>query len=67
MYFNTAFVYGIGHRKDILQRYYEKLNKIIEMLNDYVDKIDTCGEHRNSYSKTNFDGNIYENENGLYG
>mgnify|MGYP006345312541 FL=1 len=50
-----TFVYGRGHRKDILQRYYDKLNKIISLLKDYAIKIDKCGEHRNSYSKTDVD------------
>lgn len=50
-----TFVYGKGHRKNILQRYYDKLNKIISLLKDYALKIDKCGEHRNSYSKTDVD------------
>ncbi len=50
-----TFVYGRGHRKDILQRYYDRLGKIIKLLKDYAIKIDKCGEHRNSYSKTDVD------------
>lgn len=50
-----TFVYGRGHRKDIFQRYYDKLNKITSLLKDYAVKINKCGEHRNSYSKTDVD------------
>ena len=52
---SVKFVYGKGHRKDKIQRFYEKLNRIIEMLKDYATKIDKCGEQRNSYSKTDVD------------
>ena len=48
-------VYGTGKRKTKLQRNYDKLNKLCGMLKDYADKIERCGEHRNSYSKTDPD------------
>lgn len=46
------FVYGIGHRKNIQQRHYEQLEGYIRKLTEYIEKIDTCGPERNSYSKT---------------
>ena len=46
------FVYGRGHRKTVAQRYYEKLCKYRDKLSEYVVKLATCGENRNSYSKT---------------
>lgn len=49
--FNT-FVEGKGHHKAKEQRIYERLKKYYEKLNEYVIKINTCGEERNSYSKT---------------
>lgn len=52
---SITFVYGIGKRKNILQKYYEKLYKYILMLKEYAIKIDKCGSHRNSYSKTDID------------
>lgn len=36
---NIKFVYGVGKRKNFLQKYYEKLNKYINMLKDYAIKI----------------------------
>ena len=49
------FVYGTGKRKHPLQRYYEKLKEITDKLKEYATKIEKCGEHRNSYSKTDED------------
>ena len=46
------FVHGKGNRKTPNQRYYEKLTKYRNKLNEYVQKITACGEDRNSYSKT---------------
>lgn len=48
----TTFVYGKGHRKTIQQRQYEKLLGYAEKLDEYVEKINICGDNRNSYSKT---------------
>lgn len=48
----SAFVTGRGHRKSIQQRHYEKLTEYAEQLSEYVEKINICGEGRNSYSKT---------------
>ena len=52
---SVKFVCGRGHRKQEIQRFYEKLNSIIELLKSYAEKIDKCGEHRNSFSKTDVD------------
>ncbi len=43
---------GKGHRKSIYQRNYIKLEKYLEKLKEYAEKIKICGEDRNSYSKT---------------
>ena len=47
-----TFVYGKGHRKSVQQRQYEKLLEYKEKLEEYVEKMDICGENRNSYPKT---------------
>jgi transposase len=49
------FVHGKGKRKDNLQRKYELFKEYISKLKEYATKIETCGEHRNSYSKTDKD------------
>ena len=48
----SSFVHGRGHHKSIQQRHYEKLTAYAEKLEEYVEKINICGEGRNSYSKT---------------
>lgn len=48
-------VRGKGHRKSIEQRYYDNLFEYIERLKKYAHHIKTCGEQRNSYSKTDND------------
>ena len=48
----NTFVYGKGHHKSSEQRMYEKLNEYADKLEEYIEKIDTCGTERNSYSKT---------------
>ena len=52
---SIEFVYGSGKRKHMIQKYYEKLNEIVDKLKEYAVKIDKCGDHRNSYSKTDED------------
>ena len=47
-----TFVKGKGHHKTINQRQYQKLRYYITKLEEYCVKISTCGEERNSYSKT---------------
>ncbi len=48
----TSFVSGRGHRKSIQQKQYEELHEYLERLKSYAYHIETCGEERNSYSKT---------------
>lgn len=48
----SKFVYGSGHRKSMEQRQYETLKGYLRKLKEYVQEIRTCGEERNSYSKT---------------
>lgn len=50
-----TFVKGKGKRKSKIQRFYERLNGYICKLKDYSTKINICGDHRNSYSKTDHD------------
>ena len=52
---NIMFVQGTGKRKHILQKFYERVNAILIKLKEYSVKIERCGEHRNSYSKTDED------------
>jgi len=49
------FVHGSGKRKTLQQRRYEKVEDCCKKLKSYAQKISTCGEHRNSYSKTDHD------------
>ena len=46
------FVKGRGHHKTTVQRHYEKLIEYASKLEEYIEKIQICGEDRNSYSKT---------------
>lgn len=48
----ATFISGRGHRKSAQQRRYEKLVECRNRLTRYADSIQICGEHRNSYSKT---------------
>lgn len=50
-----SFVSGRGHRKTTEQKRYEELSEYCERLKKYAKRIETCGEHRNSYSKTDKD------------
>lgn len=47
-----SFVAGKGHRKSVHQRHFQKLAEYKERLVSYAKHIETCGEIRNSYSKT---------------
>ncbi|MDO5332079.1 MAG: transposase [Bacillota bacterium] len=49
------FVSGKGHRKSLPQRQYQELQTYQKRLKAYADHIEICGEHRNSYSKTDHD------------
>lgn len=48
----SNFVYGKGHHKSTEQRHYQELKGYLEKLKEYSNKIEICGEKRNSYSKT---------------
>ena len=45
-------VYGKGHRKSTEQKHYDKLVEYTDKLKKYAKHINTCGDSRNSYSKT---------------
>lgn len=47
-----SFVSGSGHRKTPQQRRYQLLENYRDRLKGYAERIETCGEGRNSYSKT---------------
>lgn len=49
-----TFVHGIGKRKSPLQKSFETLDKYLDKLKEYNQKIYKCGS-RNSYSKTDQD------------
>lgn len=51
----NAIIRGRGHRKTVEQRRYDKLVEYIEKLKKYALHIETCGDCRNSYSKTDND------------
>ena len=49
------FVHGKGKHKTAIQRLYEKVYDCFKKLKSYAQKIEICGEDRNSYSKTDND------------
>lgn len=51
----STFVSGIGHRKSIPQKQYQKMQGYLERLKTYAKHIEICGEQRNSYAKTDLD------------
>ena len=50
----VSFVHGTGKRKSRLQKTVEELERYIDKLKEYSQKLHVCGE-RNSYSKTDPD------------
>ena len=48
----NSFVHGKGHRKTCEQRNVEQLIEYRDKLSEYVEKLEICGEDRNSYSRT---------------
>lgn len=58
---NTV-ICGRGHHKSVEQRLCDQLSECIERLKKYADYIQICGEHRNSYSKTDHDVTFIENK-----
>ena len=51
----SRFVSGKGQRKSLYQHQYQELEGYIARLKRYADRIEICGEKRNSYSKTDHD------------
>jgi transposase len=51
----SNFVHGRGHHKSLEQRCCEKLDGYTAKLKEYIEKIQICGQDRNSYSKTDRD------------
>lgn len=51
----SEFVSGRGHRKSQQQKYYQLLEGYRNRLAGYTERIEICGEIRNSYSKTDYD------------
>lgn len=51
----SSFVHGKGRHKTSEQRHCERLSYYTAKLREYVEKINTCGPDRNSYSKTDPD------------
>lgn len=51
----ASFVSGCGHRKSTEQKHYQEMEEYIARLKKYAEHIKVCGEHRNSYSKTDRD------------
>ena len=51
----AQFVCGRGHRKSLEQHQYQKLEEYKNRLKAYANHIEICGDHRNSYSKTDHD------------
>ena len=49
------FVHGKGKHKTAIQRLYETVYDCYKKLKSYAQKIEICGEDRNSYSKTDHD------------
>ena len=52
------FVYGKGKRKTVIQRVYDEFRKHMEKIEECSEKIEICGEDRNSYSKTDHDATM---------
>lgn len=51
----ATFVRGKGKKKNIYQKSYEILERYIKKLKEYAYHIETCGDKRNSYAKTDKD------------
>ena len=52
---SADFVHGKGKHKSQIQRLYERIHDCYAKLKSYAEKIEICGENRNSYSKTDND------------
>ena len=63
----SSFVYGSGKRKTAVQKHYEKLIDYLDRLKKYAKHIKTCGDCRNSYSKTDNDATFMRNKRDYMG
>ena len=63
----STFVYGSGKRKTRVQKHYEKLADYLDRLKKYAKHIKTCGDSRNSYSKTDNDATFMRNKRDYMG
>lgn len=64
---NIELVYGKGKRKNPLQRFLDKLIDYLFQLYSCVERIEICGENRNSYSKTDHDATMMHMKEDYYG
>lgn len=64
---NIELVYGKGKRKSSLQKQLDKLVQYLFQLYSCVEKIDICGDHRGSYSKTDHDATMMHMKEDYYG
>ena len=58
---------GRGHHKTAEQRQYDQLVGYLNRLKNYAEKIEICGEERNSYSKTDHDATFMRVKNDYMG
>ena len=63
----STFVHGSGKRKTKVQKHYEKLINYLDRLKKYAKHIKTCGDCRNSYSKTDNDATFMRNKRDYMG
>ena len=63
----STFVYGSGKRKTKVQKHYEKLVDYLDRLRKYAYRIKTCGDSRNSYSKTDPSATFMRNKRDYMG
>lgn len=61
-----SFVYGKGKRKTPLQRNYDELVKLKTILVNCLERIELCGPHRNSCSKTDHDATMMHMKEDYY-
>ena len=55
----NAIVRGRGHHKTVEQKCYDQLVEYVEKLKKYAHHIKTCGDDRNSFSKTDNDATFF--------
>lgn len=60
------FIYGRGKRKTEIQRKYDELSKLKDTLKSCLERIEVCGSHRNSCSKTDHDATMMHMKEDYY-